>query len=450
MEAALATELGLDDSWRQAFAAVERLVGGNVVGAERHERWRPAWYLEVDRGGGDVAPVYFRGDRGLNDHGVYTLEHEMRILQVLEAEGIPVPHVYGFCDEPRGIVMERCPGRANLATAESPEEARAVLEHYIEILARMHAIDLAAFDGLDLPRPRNENDLGMGDFPLWERAFRKAKNRPEPLIEFAIGWLKRNVPRGRTRAAFLAGDAGQFVFDRGRVTAILDLELAYIGDPLADFGGMLCRDLSEPLGDISHGIRHYAELTGEPVDLDVVKYHTIRFGMVTPLAVAPLCGAPHTGFNVAQYVGWNLVYGRIPLELIAEFAGAGLEPPELPEPTLGRDSLFHDAQVAALEAINDSYEIDTALRTAQYLREIDRCGPALEAQDLEEAGALLGRRVSDWREADQALEEAVLAAGPERDADFVRFFHRRTLRQEALLRPAMRELEHARLHTLEA
>ena len=438
-------ELTLTPEWRQAFERVGELVGGRVVAAEAHERWRPAFYLEALRDG-ECLPIYFRGDRGEMDHGVYPLEHELGVLQVLEAEGIPVPHVYGFCDSPRGIVMERCPGRPDLSTADSDAERRAVLEHFMEILARMHAIGLDRFAALGLRAPESAVEVGLGDFPRWEKSFRSKKNRPEPLIEFVIGWLRRNVPQHRTKACFLQGDSGQFIFEDGRVTAMLDLELAYIGDPWADLAGMLCRDLSEPFGDLSHGFRHYAELTGEPIDLDVVHYHTIRFGLVTPMTVSPLCAEPPPGLNLAQYLGWNLVYGRIPLELVAGFVGAELEPPELPAAETSRYSGFHDALVRDLDAMNDRYEIDAVLRTAQLLREVDRAGARLEAQDLDEAGEILGRRPADAAEADRLLEAFVRGAGPEHDASLTRFFHRRTLRQEALLKPAMRELEHAALH----
>ena len=124
-------------------------------------------------------------------------------------------------------------------------------------------------------------------------------------------------------------------------------------------------------------------------------------------------------------------------------------PLELPEPVESRFGAIHGAQVQDLEAANDRYEIDVALRTAQYLREIDRRGARLEEQDLDEAGEILGQRPLDWRDADAKLEELVLAAGPERDAELARFFWRRTRRHEALLRPAMRELEHSRLHDLQ-
>ena len=414
-------DAALDATWRRAFTTVGELVGGRVTAAVSQQRWRPAWFLDVTRSDGEVKRVYFRGDRGESGPGVYPLEHELGVLRALADAGLPVPHVYGFCAAPRGIVMERVPGRANLATADAAE-ARAVLEHYMELLARLHALPLRTFDALPLARPANAREIALGDLPRWERSFRAHKREPAPLIEFALGWLARNIPAHRTRAVMLAGDSGQFLFEHGRVTALIDLELAYIGDPLADLAGLLCRNLSEPLGDLSHGVRHYAQTTGEAVDLDVLHYHAVRFGMVTPLAVAPLCDSAPPGFNVAQYLGWNLVYGRIPLELIARNIGAQLEAPEIPAPAPTRWSRFHDSLVRGLAASNNSYESDVAFRCAQLLREADRAGARLEAQDLEEASALLGRRVGDWREADAALEAAVLTATPARDAEFVRFF----------------------------
>ena len=104
------------------FAEVERLVGGRVVRRERQARWRPAWYLDVETDAG-LVPIYFRGARGLGQGGVYGLEHEAAVLQVLEAHGIPVPHVDGCSEEPRGIVMQRSPGRANRATAADDASA---------------------------------------------------------------------------------------------------------------------------------------------------------------------------------------------------------------------------------------------------------------------------------------------------------------------------------------
>jgi aminoglycoside phosphotransferase (APT) family kinase protein len=432
-----------------AAARVEELVGGRIVGAEKQERWRPAWFLEVERPGGERVGVYFRGDRGVEQHGVYPLEHEYEVLRVLEAHGIPVPHVYGFCDEPRGIVMERAPGRANLATATDEAERRSVLDHYVDILAEMHRIPLSAFAQLGLPVPATPEALGLGDLPRWEKSFRARSRQPEPLIEFVLRWLHENAPRHRTRAAFLAGDSGQFLFDAGRVTRVIDLELAYLGDPLADLAGMMSRDLSEPLGDLSRAFRRYGERVGEPVDLPTLLYHAARFAIVTPLATAPLTQAPPPGLNYVQYLGWGLVYGRGALAAIAQREGIALEPPALPEPEPTRFSPAFAHAVALLRGpAEKSYEADVSLRVAQHLAEVDRRGAQLEAQDLEEASALLGRRVRSFREADAALEAFVREAPPARTPEILALLHRRTLRQEALLRPALRELDGVSIQTI--
>jgi len=432
-----------------AAARVEALVGGRIVGVEKQERWRPAWFLEVERPGGERVGVYFRGDRGMEQHGVYTLEHEYEVLRVLEAHGIPVPHVYGFCDEPRGIVMEKAPGRANLATAHDEAERRAVLDHYVEILAAMHRIDPAAFEAVGLSRPETAEALGLGDLPRWEKSYRARKQAPEPLIEFVLRWLHENAPRHRTRATFLAGDSGQFLFDAGRVTRVIDLELAYLGDPLADLAGMMSRDLSEPLGDLSRGFRRYGELMGEGVDVPTLLYHAARFLVVTPLATAPLVQAPPPGLNYVQYRGWNLVYGRGALAAIAQREGIALDAPELPAPQPTR---FTPAFAHAVELLRGpaekSYEADVSLRLAQHLAEVDRLGPQLEREDLDEASALLGCSLASPREADERLEAWAREAKPADTPALLRLLHRRTLRQEALLRPALRELDGVSLQTL--
>ena len=450
----------LAPEWRQAFGWIEKELGGRVVRAERQPRWRPAWFLDLERGG-ETVPLYFRGDRAEADHGAYSLEHEMQVIQVLEKHDVPVPHVYGFCPEPRGIVMERCPGRANLLHAGDDAEREAVLDDYMQLLARMHSIDVAAFEGLGLERPDSPQALGLGDFDIWERGFRKNKRRPEPLIEFLIAWTRRNVPHDRDRVSFLCADAGQFLYQDGRVTAVLDLELACLGDPAADLGGMRCRDLSEPLGDLSRAVRVYESITGEAVDRSVIDFHTVRFSLVTPLATAHLVASPPPGLDFVQYLGWYLVYGRAPVEVIAREMGVELSPVEVPgaEPT--RHSQGHDAMQATLEGHARSaaaespddefaaYRFDAAQRLAEYLRRADRMGPALEAADLDDLAELLGRRPETWQQADEQLEALVVEEDRDLDAPLIAYFHRRLLRQEALIDPVMRELRGATVQVID-
>ena len=85
---------------------------------------------------------------------------------------------------------------------------------------------------------------------------------------------------------------------------------------------------------------------------------------------------------------------------------------------------------------------------AQYLRERQRRGAEAEREQLAEAAVLLGRRPASRREADAALEARVLSPDFEIDAAWIRTLHRRSLREESLLRPAMRELADARFQPL--
>ena len=444
-----ATQLGVGPEWARAFAQVERLVGGRIVRAEKQARWRPAFFLDIDCGG-ELELVYLRGDRGESQHGVYGLDHEYRVLVALGAEGVPVPHVYGFLDDPLAIVMARAPGRVNLATANDDDERTAVLNHWIDILAALHRLPLGRFEAIGIERPQRAEQLGLGDFQRWEKSWRDRKNRPDPRIEWVIRWLHRNVPRHRNKPAMLQGDAGQFLFDQGRVTAMIDLELAYIGDPLADLAGMLNRDLSEPMGDLNRAFHRYAGLMGEPLDVKSVWYHTARFGICTPIACAPLLAAPPAQFNYPVYLGWDIVYGRICLEAIARFSGIALREPELPEPAPSRHAPGFDQLLATLSAAGRSYENDTAFRIAQWARELDARGAGIEHDDADEVARLTGTRAAPGQGSDRALEAFVLGAGAERDEEILQLLYRRTKRQQALMQPALRELEHARLAEIRA
>ncbi len=445
------TQDSVDEEHVREF--VETSLDARVVHCERQPRWRPAWFLDAECAG-ETLRLYFRGDRGISQGGAYELEHEMRCLQVLGRAGIPVPHVYGFCDEPRGILMERAAGRADLSTALDDAERHAVQDDYMRILARIHGLDTAAFEAAGLSLPSPDTPLALSDFAIWERGFRKSKTRPEPLLEFGIRWLHRHVPASQARVSFVCCDSGQFMFENGRVTALLDLELAHLGDPAEDLAGLRTRDLSEPLGDLRRALATYERATGQAVDRRLVDYHTIRFALVTPMAIAPMVAAPPPGVDLVQYLCWYHVYSRAPLEVIAHMQGIPLEPPSLPEPEPTRHSAAHDALVRALRPARDAdrfsaYRGDAALRIAEYLRRAERYGPALEADDLAEAAVLIGRRPRDWRDADAELESLVGSAGPECDAELIRYFYRRTLRQESLLAPVMRELADAQIQMLD-
>lgn len=444
----------LPAEWQRGFAWAEKTVGGRLVRFEGQPRWRPAWFLDIERNG-ETLPLYWRGARREWGSDTSSLALEMRVMEIFEKHGIRVPHPYGLCEDPPGLLMQACPGiPPDRRKAASEREWLAVMDDYLEQLARAHAIDPAEFEAAGFRRPPDSERSCLGETPHFERSYRQAKTAPDPLLEFMLRWVHRNVPRDRERMALVVCDSGQFLWEKGRVTALHDFELAYIGDPAADLAGLRTRDLSEPLGDLGRHMRRYAELTGEELDFGAIDYHTIRFALTTPLTLAHLCADPTPQANYVQYLAWYVVYARCPLEVLAHREGIALEPPSLPPPAPSRRASAFGHLQALLDpkrAGDDAerrYELDRAWRVAQYLERVDAYGAALESDDLDDLAPILGRRPASWAEADAALEALVLEAGPERDAELTRYFHRRLLREEALLQPSLRELEGARMPPL--
>ncbi len=435
-------------------AWVEATLAGEIVACERQPRWRPAWYLEVNTAEGSKS-VYFRGDRGISDSAVYALEHEKVCLEVLESQGIPVPHVYGFCSEPRGILMEWSRGRADLSTAQDKEEEESVQRHYMEILAEIHGLEIAPFRAAGLEAPADAERLALADLPLWERGFRRGKTRPEPLIEFVLMWLKREIPPPAGPASFVCGDSGQFLFDKGRVTAVIDLELAHLGDPAEDLGALRSRDLSEPLGDLRAAMARYDEVMGHVVDRRLVDYHTIRFCLTTPLATVPVLAQARPGVDLIQYLCWYHVYSRSPVEVLAHMYGIELQRPALPEPSGDHLSPMYEDLVTRLAPTVtegdsfESYEGSTAYRTAVYLDRAHRYGAALGDEDLSDINRFLGRGYQDPEEAATGLEEWLTSAEPEPQAELLQLFYNRCMRQEVLLEPVLGELQGAQIQMLD-
>ncbi len=439
----------LTPDWRRAFSWVEKELGGRVSNLRKQGRWRPAYFFDLERENGERLELYFRGDRGHaeGERVESVLDHEANIYRVQEANGLPVPHVYGVCPDPKGIVMDRLPGDFNLEKVEDTRVKAKILDHYIELLVQMHAIDAAEFEAYGLERREGERVLALGDFDQWVEQYRKAKRRPEPMLEFAVQWIYRNIPSGRTEVTFVQADSGQFLYEGDRVTALLDMETGYLGDPLADLGGLLCRDLGEPLGELAPALRRYAEISGRDVDFDVVRFHGLRFNLCTPLVMAHFVAGAQPEVDHAMYQAWSIVWARAALAGIADLMRLELpeiEPYEVPESHRGAayESLVH--QLGELKAAEEGdagrlYDLDRPLRLALALQRADALGPVFDQIEREEIGALVGHSVEDLIEADAELEKLVLDSGPERDAEFLRYFYRRTLRDHELHRPALFE-----------
>lgn len=172
----------------------------------------------------------------------HAVDREYRLLTALHPLGFPVPRPLALCDDPEVIgaifyVMELARGRpyANGALPEfDPATRRHMYEDLVDTLADLHVIDPQAADLGDFGRPGNYFERQVA---RWTRQYRDSQTDYVPEMERLIAFLPETLPE-QTRTSIVHGDyrIDNVVFDGdGTLTAVLDWELATLGDPVADF-----------------------------------------------------------------------------------------------------------------------------------------------------------------------------------------------------------------------
>ncbi len=417
---------------------LETRLGGRVVHIEPQARWRPVWFAELERDG-ETRRLCVRGDRVDARHG-FPLEHEMKLQQLLHERGIPVARVHGWCDEPRAYVMDAVPGRPDFAGA-SEVERDAVMDHYMEILADLHRLDVEPFAEAGILRAERPEDSGRVGLQVYEEAYRAVKKRPDPFLEFFLGWLRRNPLGGPVRESVIVWDSGQLHHEGGRVRALLDLEIGHIGDPMMDLAGFRMRTSVLGFGDFERLYRRYEEARGEPVDRAAIQHHHLCFTLSNQLAFHAALAEPPQGSDYMTNLQWCAETNIYAVEALAELLGLALDEVPMPEPRTSPAAVAHAHLVRWLrhfEARDEhaQHEVRIAFRLARHLQRADEIGDAVTAADLDDLEPLLGARPATWQQGDAALERFVLDdADGRHDEDLLRLFHRRTRRALMLLGP---------------
>ena len=187
-------------------------------------------------------PVILRPERS---HGIlapYDVERQYRVMRALQGTDIPVPAAFWFEREisvlgMKFYFMSRLEGETLPLIWYGGRSPR--LDAVAAGLASLHAVDWRAA-GLDFLLPADASSHTspvQTDLAGWrERAVHMGIGHDRRLIRLGE-FLRANEPRD-TRFAFIHGDPnpGNYLVRDNEVVAILDWELAAIGDPRADLG----------------------------------------------------------------------------------------------------------------------------------------------------------------------------------------------------------------------
>jgi aminoglycoside phosphotransferase (APT) family kinase protein len=217
----------------------------------------------IERGGTEL--VLRRPPRPPLPPSAHDVLREARLLRALRDTPARVPEVFAVCEDPATIgapfyVMERIEGEPIVfnvpAPLDTPAERRRIGEQLIEALVEIHGVDwqAAGLEGFGKPTGYLERQLRRFT-GLWELN----KTREIPAVESVGAWLAQHLPSSGP-ATIVHGDyrLGNTIFAPGapaHLAAVLDWEMATIGDPLADLG-YLCMMWTEA-GDPEVGLREH-------------------------------------------------------------------------------------------------------------------------------------------------------------------------------------------------
>jgi aminoglycoside phosphotransferase (APT) family kinase protein len=178
----------------------------------------------------------------------HDIVRETRILGALEGSSVKVPRVVGFCDDKSvssvpvllvehvdGMVVHSMPVAEDLAS----HMRRQLSDDMVATLAAIHAVDLQASGLADLA---SHGPYADRQIRRWSGQWERTKTRELPALEELTAVLRGSVP-AQHETVLVHGDFHlRNVIaspDSGQVRAVLDWELATLGDPIADLGSML-------------------------------------------------------------------------------------------------------------------------------------------------------------------------------------------------------------------
>jgi aminoglycoside phosphotransferase (APT) family kinase protein len=289
-----------EDAVRSALAALAprlrpaaRSISGlmRLSGGATQEIWR----FDLDTTEGSLPLILRRAPGGDRPSLVgVDLNVEAQLIGAARASGVSVPavlHVLAAEDGlGHGFIMEFVAGETlggRIVKAASLAGARESLAYSCgQILARIHAIDPSRFPSLARQTPA---DL----IEQWHAAYRRDSVR-RPVFDLAFHELSASCPPPPVKACLVHGDFrnGNLMIGPEGVRAVLDWELAHVGDPMEDLGWLCVNSwrfgrIEKPVG----GFGQYADLYagyeaagGSPVNREMAiwweTFGTLRWGVM--------------------------------------------------------------------------------------------------------------------------------------------------------------------------
>ena len=360
-----------------------------------------------------------------------------------------VPRVLAYDADLKVMLTGMVPGETLFTLLRDPVEREAVAFDFMRQLAALHNEDIAQLPLQGFPpiaptstylKPR-----------IQALVAKHGEYAEDPLLVFALRWLQDNMPSDPARTVLVHGDAGpaNFLYQNGRVTAVLDWEMTHFGDPMEDLAWIAIRDLFQPFVELPKCFAAYEKAGGAKVDLQRVRWY--RTYCLMTLTVDAFYDRYHAEGAFNGVLGNNLLYGtshrRALIDGLAEYARVAapkLDLPECPSSEHERsfDIVLDEIKNLIVPRIDDAptaARVKALARVVKFWQSNARCGAAFDAMEIAELNAALAQQFADTATARAAFVQAIRARALD-DATIIRLLHQQVQREAAIMVPVMGSL----------
>jgi aminoglycoside phosphotransferase (APT) family kinase protein len=268
------------------IAAATKLSGGAS---------QETWSFDIVHPDGNIGAILRRAPQGYGAAPTRAagLDAEAALMQLAHDAGLPSPKVMHVLRPEDGLgigfIMQRIEGETigrKILRDEQFAKARPLLARQLgEVAAGIHGLKAAKLPAL-------RRTIATDEIADLEREYR-GFNWPRPVFELALRWLRERDPGPPDEVTLVHGDFrhGNLIIGPDGLRAVLDWELAHIGDPMEDLGWVCVNswrfgEIDKPVGGFGSREDLFAgyEAAGRCADPDRVMFWevmgTLRWGVM--------------------------------------------------------------------------------------------------------------------------------------------------------------------------
>lgn len=434
-------------SWVEEATGTEIVQATRRPGGGRNE----GWLIELTSPTGETTSAFLRwvrSDPSLTGDP-WTVRREAEIYRALSSTDLPVARFIALHPTQQALLLEVVSGDGRFSLVRDGARSTAIARDFIQCLARLHALDAVQL-GLTVSGSKIADHV-RAQLDEIDALIAFRGGVPHAELTLALRWLRNNIPDYDGRPVLVQGDTGpgNFMFEGDRVSAIVDWELAHVGDPMDDLAWVSLRSVQEPFPDLEERFTEYEIASGHRVDMDRIRYYRV-------LAEAKIMAMGH-GFDGGDRggsegsgsgdTGAQLIFGQLHRRLLVEVLVEAMGLPaddDWSAPDVGPPAEWHRlyAQVLAqlrdviTPRIEDGFALQRTkglARIIKYLEALDLKGRAYADEELDDLAAALGRRPASPTAGRRMLSDAVRDETIE-PLDALRVIRRRLARDGDLLR----------------